>query len=175
MPIYEIEGPEGTIFELEGDTPPTESELEQVFASFKIEPTQQAQPVRPSTELEGVDLSVLPQERQLSPIEQEEQRFQETVVPQQQVAQQAREQAATERRARREAGELTTGERIEDILLTRDVTESAAPGAQLGAEVAGLTSLPARALGYRFGDISDESSKILKPAIEAVNEWTNSP
>lgn len=34
MPIYDVQAPDGRSFELEGDSPPTEQELEQVFASL---------------------------------------------------------------------------------------------------------------------------------------------
>ena len=34
MPIYEIEAPNGKIIEIEGDTPPTEAEIDTIFSDL---------------------------------------------------------------------------------------------------------------------------------------------
>ena len=56
MPIYEVEDPlTGQVLELEGDSPPTEDELEQIFSS---NPMQQQAPAKEGfIERVGADLS----------------------------------------------------------------------------------------------------------------------
>lgn len=34
MPIYEVEGPDGKVYEIEGDTPPTDDELDEIFKNL---------------------------------------------------------------------------------------------------------------------------------------------
>lgn len=46
MPIYTVQAPDGRSFDLEGDSPPTEQELESVFASLPAAPRA----LRPSTQ-----------------------------------------------------------------------------------------------------------------------------
>lgn len=43
MPVYEVTAPNGKIFELEGDSPPTEQELEEIFASMVDDGEQEEQ------------------------------------------------------------------------------------------------------------------------------------
>ena len=41
MPVYKIQGPSGEVFQVEGDSPPTEQELEQIYAALSpSDPTQ---------------------------------------------------------------------------------------------------------------------------------------
>lgn len=54
MPVYEIEAPNGKILEIEGDTPPTEQELDEIFQSTN---TNTEQPQRLSG---GVGIDVTP-------------------------------------------------------------------------------------------------------------------
>jgi hypothetical protein len=140
-------------------------------ASAVQESAQIAQPVQELPE--GV---MIPEQRELSPIEQEDVRFEEQIQPIQDIAAESRAQKAMERKARREAGEATTGEAIEDVLFTRDVTESMQEQGPLG-EISGLASLPARALGALVGegDIQEEQAKLFRPAISALNEWAGDP
>lgn len=42
--IYDIEAPDGRIFSLEGDTPPTEQELEEIFGSLDSKTTEEPRP-----------------------------------------------------------------------------------------------------------------------------------
>ena len=51
MPIYEVEAPDGRILEIEGNQPPSEKELDDIFAS--VGSTQQ--PTHPKKA--GVDLT----------------------------------------------------------------------------------------------------------------------
>jgi len=66
----------------------------------------------------------LPSAEPLSPIQEEEKRFEETIAPQQREAKAAALRESGERMGRRARGESTVGEKIEDVLFTRDVTES---------------------------------------------------
>jgi hypothetical protein len=119
---------------------------------------------------------ILPEEGLLTPIQEEEKRFKEVIQPQQQIAKESTVMEAKERKARRKAGEATIGEKIEDVLLTRDVTESGDQPSAL-ADVTGVLSLPARTLGAVFGigEIEEESTKLLKSAIEGLNKWADNP
>lgn len=53
MPVYEVEDDQGNLLELEGDSPPTEQELEEIFAQFRT-PDPVGQPL-PSEELTVAD------------------------------------------------------------------------------------------------------------------------
>lgn len=44
MPTYEVQGPDGRVFEIEGAKPPTEADLDQIFSSFP----QKKTPTKPS-------------------------------------------------------------------------------------------------------------------------------
>lgn len=42
MPVFEITGPNGVVFDIEGTSPPTEAELEEIFANVEEQATSQA-------------------------------------------------------------------------------------------------------------------------------------
>jgi len=148
--------------------------------------------------LAGVDLP----SGDMTPIEEDELNYQQRVKPIQDIAKEARVDEAASRQARRRFPDLeievpnteeydeegvmkqeaekrkglSLVEKAEDLLFTEDVMDDP-EGSGPGDEIIGALSLPARALGAVFmqGDITEESTKILKPAIESLNKWADDP
>lgn len=201
MPVYEIEGPDGTIFELEGDTPPTEQELEQVFAQYNKEPvglqnipyTTQQQDYQQSR----VDkFESMPEEKKAefakglaSGIQSgfEELGVADDITRQSDRVKADRKKEFAEKEKRRAKGKLTTEEKLLDVAFTEDVTrdpsvavdQSVVGGAKA---VVGAVGILPRALGSvvqkfrtgEFGDISKEETKAFKQEIQAINDWAES-
>jgi hypothetical protein len=173
MPVIDFQG-ETIEFPDSMSNEEIEAVLQQQFQSAQ----EIAQPVQELPE--GV---MIPEQRELSPIEEEGQRFEQ----QQSFIKEAKEQEIIERQKRREFQELdprtgkplpgeglTTGERIRDIFFTEEVIDD--PDAGPISDVLGFSSILPRILGAATmqGDVASETTKLLKPAITDLNKWAAS-
>lgn len=61
MAIFEIEAPDGRVFELEGDSAPNEQELEEIYANISKPQTQAVKPMEQAQETTQVQSNVMPQ------------------------------------------------------------------------------------------------------------------